>query len=94
MPAKARTHKPHPPAKRQTAHARGYDAAWQKLRLTVLAREPICRACGRMPSVHVDHVRRHVAGQQHDVDNLQGLCGRCHSIKTVERDGGFGRRRK
>ena len=57
----------------------------------VLERDPICRGCGRAPSVHVDHVLPRAQGGTDDPSNLQGLCTPCHSRKTVTQDGGFGR---
>ncbi|MBI1915326.1 MAG: HNH endonuclease, partial [Planctomycetes bacterium] len=31
-------------------------------------------------------------GDAHTHDNLQALCGTCHRRKTIEHDGGFGRK--
>ncbi len=94
MPTRPPTHKP-PRAKlsdgRPSSHARGYDARWQKLRLTILQRDLLCRACRHALSVHVDHVKAKTAGGSDDESNLEGLCGPCHSRKTVTHDGGFGR---
>ena len=65
-------------------------AAWQKLRARVLEAEPLCRDCFRRglitPATDVDHI----SGDPSDnsLDNLQGLCHECHSIKTMcERHG-------
>lgn len=68
-------------------------AAWRQIRMAVLAREPLCRACaaeGRaVPARDVDHID----GDAHNNDpsNLQPLCIRHHSRKTATENGGFGR---
>ncbi|WP_245598147.1 HNH endonuclease [Ottowia thiooxydans] len=60
-------------------------AAWQRLRASVLAGEPLCRACAQRgqvePATDVDHV----SGDPSDnsTDNLCPLCHSCHSIKTA-----------
>lgn len=91
MPTRPPSHKPRnaiPRAKdaRPSACARGYDRHWQKLRLTVLNEEPLCRICratGRVEAAyHVDHIKPLVDGGTHDRDNLQPLCAACHNRKT------------
>lgn len=59
------------------------------LRPKQLLREPFCRACAaqgkRVRATEVDHVQPH-RGQWSrfvDPDNLQSLCHRCHSAKTM-----------
>ena len=94
MPNKPKTHKPHrsaPAPRRAKTKARGYSGPWKRIRLMVLARDPICRMCDRLPSLHVDHIERHVPGEAHDMDRLQGLCASCHSKKGVQYDGLLGR---
>lgn len=64
-------------------------ARWQRLRMLVLRREPLCRACtdaGRTtPATEVDHI----APLQRSLDlafvesNLQPLCRPCHMAKTA-----------
>lgn len=73
---------------RGSATQRGYGAAWQRIRDVVLAEEPVCRACKRLPATDVDHIipKRH--GGTDDRANLQGLCGSCHHIKTQAEQGG------
>jgi 5-methylcytosine-specific restriction protein A len=74
--------------------ARGYDRAWRRLRAAHLARHPYCvtPGCGRLGN-QVDHIKAHREDEALRLDprNLQTLCHSCHSRKTVERDGGFGR---
>lgn len=71
---------------------------WRDMRARQLAREPLCRICaqeGRLtPATEVDHIRPHRGDRTwfFDPRNLQSLCHRCHSAKTVREDGGFGRR--
>ncbi len=94
MPYKAPTHKPHaslPAPRRPSTKARGYSGTWRRIRLMVLARDPVCRMCDRAPSLHADHIIAHVPGESHDLDNLQGLCASCHAKKGVACDGLFGR---
>jgi 5-methylcytosine-specific restriction protein A len=52
---------------------------WRKLRRFVLSRDPLCRICGQTPSTECDHI---VPGDDHSLDNLQGVCGPCHTAKT------------
>jgi len=64
-------------------------ARWQRLRLEVLQDEPFCRSCraaGRkVLTVDIDHIRKHAGDEKlfWDRMNLQGLCKRCHTIKTA-----------
>lgn len=70
---------------RQSAHHRGYDRTWRKLRLLVLAEEPLCRFCleeGRVrASEHVDHIipLRERPDLRLVRSNLRGLCESCHN---------------
>lgn len=67
--------------------ARGYGAAWQRLRLVVLNREPLCRECakgGRVTAATcVDHILAKAHGGTDDEANLQPLCEPCHRAKTA-----------
>jgi len=95
MPARPPKHRPLrlPSRHERPATARGYGWTWQKLRLVVLAEEPICRRCRRALAAHVDHIVPKGAGGTDACDNLQGLCAPCHADKTVHEDGGLGRGR-
>ena len=66
--------------------SRGYGANWRRLRTMVLARDPVCVACERRPSRHVDHIRAKASAGDDSMENLRGLCEGCHQRKTA-RDG-------
>lgn len=59
--------------------------AWQKLRASVLAGEPLCRHCTArgltVPATDVDH--RDGNPGNNEAENLQPLCHECHSRKTA-----------
>lgn len=75
---------------RGSSTAQGYGARWRKLRLLVLARDPVCRTCQRAPSTDVDHITPKRRGGADTLENLQGLCGGCHARKTALTDGRWG----
>lgn len=59
----------------------------QRLRRSIFAREPLCRACyakGRTTAAEeLDHITPlHKGGTDHP-DNLQPLCADCHATKTA-----------
>lgn len=60
---------------------------WRKLRLIVLARQPVCRACQRAAATEVDHIVPRRAGGPDDISNLQGLCHHCHAVKSSREAG-------
>jgi 5-methylcytosine-specific restriction protein A len=70
-------------------HRRVYQTSrWAACRREVLARDPVCVACGLVPSTEVDHVERLQdviarGGDPYDLDNLMALCHDCHSRKTA-----------
>lgn len=64
--------------------SRGYGATWRRLRKMVLARDPVCVACRRRPSEHVDHIKAKAGGGDDSMENLRGLCERCHMQKTAK----------
>ena len=90
-------------------HTSGYDAVldslrkgtrWQRLRVLVVKRDPICKRCDLSLTEIVDHVvpaREAVSQGQlsgrfpldkyagyYLKSNLQGLCRSCHGLKTLE----------
>ena len=64
-------------------------AAWKRLRMAVLAGEPLCRMCAARGVVErateVDHIVNGVGDYSDDnsKENLQPLCRPCHSLKTA-----------
>jgi len=78
---------------RSSRSKRGYDRTWQKMRGMQLRREPFCQADGCFEQAEeVDHiVPLNRGGKRLDSANLQSLCKSCHSRKTANEDGGFGR---
>ncbi|WP_396127368.1 HNH endonuclease [Edaphobacter acidisoli] len=46
-----------------------------------------------VPAAHTDHIIPHRGDKKlfWDRSNWQPLCATCHSVKTAEEDGGFGR---
>ena len=75
---------------RPSAHARGYDRRWQKVRARYLAQHPLCNHCSTdtrpVVATQVDHVIPHKGNRAlfNDPGNLQGLCHSCHSKKTMQ----------
>ena len=73
---------------RASAHARGYDSNWKRLRLLKLTVNPLCEECNShnviRPAQEVDHIRPiSRGGARLDLNNLQSLCKTCHSQKTA-----------
>lgn len=75
---------------RESRHARGYGAEWERTRERILARDHgICQHCKALHGVvhmgsEVDHrVPKFEGGTDAD-DNLQTICSEAHRIKTAE----------
>jgi 5-methylcytosine-specific restriction protein A len=66
---------------RGTPAQRGYDARHRAWRQAILARDPICKLCGRVPSTVADHVTPLRLGGTWALSNGQGVCERCHNRK-------------
>lgn len=109
MPRKPKVHRPHGQSTerrrkkeydqwRGTAHERGYNARWRKVRAEFLSRRPLCVACeaeGRVElATDLDHIIPHRGDQKlfWDNKNLQGLCKSHHSLKTATEDSAFAHR--
>lgn len=87
--------------RRGSSTQRGYDYAWQQLRVAYLKAHPQCEVCQRetpypLMATIVDHKTPH-----HNDDalrlawsNLQALCKGHHDAKTASQDGGFGNPRR
>jgi 5-methylcytosine-specific restriction protein A len=79
---------------RPTSAKRGYDADWRQVRDEFLSYHPHCQARDLKAiethriygdqATDVDHVTPKRAGGTDDWANLQALCHRCHSRKTLE----------
>lgn len=67
-------------------------AIWRNLRRLILDREPMCRMCASegqaRPADTVDHVQPHKGEWALfiDPDNLQALCGPCHSSRKQRQE--------
>jgi 5-methylcytosine-specific restriction endonuclease McrA len=59
------------------------NSEWKRLSEWVLVEEPICRICGIELAVETDHMIPLPKGS-HERWNLQGLCKKCHRIKTTQ----------
>lgn len=63
---------------RGTTTERGYGAHWRKIRALHLAREPLCRECGKedraTAATTVDHIVAKAHGGTDADENLQSLC--------------------
>lgn len=78
---------------RTSRHARGYGAAWDKLRVFVLRRDKgLCQPClkrGRTElATEVDHIIPKAKGGTDDEANCQAICRACHADKTTLESGG------
>jgi len=78
--------------RKRTQRTTGYSSKrWKQLRRSVLVNNPMCVGYGKRkvvcnrPAVDVDHIVPVKHGGVDTVDNLQGLCKACHTLKT--RDG-------
>jgi len=72
-----------PGGPRESPSARGYDRAWERLRIWFLNRNPFCAVCGA-PAEEVDHMMPLAqGGARLDQRNLQAMCKPCHSRKTA-----------
>ena len=83
-------------AERGSAASRGYGANWRRLRRMFLRENPLCEDpygahAGPVVATDVDHIVPRSKGGTDAWENLQSLCASCHSRKTVEQDGGWGR---
>ena len=72
-------------AKRGTSTQRGYDAAWRRLRISILNRDAwMCQICGKHlvgPDATVDHRLAKVNGGTDEPGNLVAMCRRHNSSK-------------
>ena len=80
---------------RLSSSVRGYGRDWQKLRLRVLAAEPLCRFCAKFRQVtvatEVDHIEPFKGIDDPlrlDPTNCRPLCGRCHDRRSAQQAAG------
>ena len=75
---------------------------WQAERREQLRKNPLCsdyfgvHGISKEPATIVDHIKPHKGDKVlfWDPNNRQSMCKPCHDRKTVEEDGGFGRKVK
>jgi 5-methylcytosine-specific restriction protein A len=59
--------------------------SWRKLRFQAIQSGPVCAACNRAPSTVADHITPvRLGGLFWDINNIQGLCARCHNSKSAK----------
>ncbi len=75
---------------KESRHARGYGAAWTRLRLLILERDGYicrcaeCRKTGRLRvATEVDHRIPKAKGGTDDPANLQAIAKPCHERKSL-----------
>jgi len=84
---------------RETATKRGYNARWHKTSKAFLEENPVCVIRGpgcTYIATETDHIEPHKGNKEKfwDKSNFQPVCKRCHSRKTAEEDGRWGRKQK
>lgn len=71
---------------RGSSSQRGYGRRWRRLRIQVLAAEPLCRECAErglvVVATDVDHIVPKRNSGTDELSNLEPLCHSCHSRKT------------
>lgn len=73
---------------RGTRQERGYGAAWERLRETILRRDkylcqPCLQTCLVTDATQVDHIKPKDLGGEDDPENLQSICDQCHRAKSA-----------
>jgi 5-methylcytosine-specific restriction protein A len=83
---------------RCSAATRGYGSRWRAARSAFLRNNPLCVECQKKgilkAATVVDHIVPHKGDQGlfWDQSNWQALCAHCHSRKTAEKDGRWGKK--
>ena len=58
-------------------------STWRKLSKMIRQRDPICKICNNRLSQVADHIIPiSQGGDKYDMDNLQGVCHKCHNKKS------------
>ena len=73
---------------------KGRSQLYWRLRPVVLERQPVCRVCYNEAPTEVDHILALSLGGEDKLENLQGICSRCHKIKSADDKRKAARRRK
>jgi 5-methylcytosine-specific restriction protein A len=76
-------------------HQRGYGAAWDRLRLTILERDRYLCQCDQCKggiirptaASQVDHITPKAQGGTDDPSNLRAISKACHERVTIEQKG-------
>jgi len=78
---------------RGTSTERGYDARHRAIREIVRREEPLCRECLKTGKLTPSNEMDHIDGNVRNIEriNLQMLCKRHHSRKTIREQGGYNR---
>ena len=76
----------------RSSSQRGYGAAWQRVRLSVILRDKgLCQGCLQQGIIRqgrdVDHIMAKSQGGTDAMDNLRLLCRRCHADATAALNG-------
>lgn len=81
-----------PDRERGARQERGYDQAWQNLRMYKLAHDPLCERCereGRTEAAVEVHHKRPFKGRRDPLrlmlGNLESICLACHRAETAGR---------
>ena len=69
--------------RRSPSHKKRYGSSWRKIRNAFMKANPLCEICLEegilTPSTQAHHKRKVADGGTNDWENLQALCGSCHS---------------
>ena len=61
-----------------------HSSKWRRIASLVMKEEPLCRVCKSSESKVVDHIKPiRQGGDRVMRENLQGLCYKCHAIKSA-----------
>lgn len=75
-------------------------ARYLKARKSFLSREPFCNKCTTVRHPVLANILDHIVPHRGDsglfweYSNWQGLCKRCHDVKTAKYDSGFGNKKR